>query len=109
MCALSDSPIGVDVEQYRAKDYTALAKRFFSSAEQVQLQQCAERERQATFFRLWTQKESLLKALGMGLGGLPDCQSLKTQGYAFRSYTLDGYALSVCTTGEFPTSLTIME
>ncbi len=109
VCALSDSPIGVDVEQCRAKDYMALAQRFFSPTEQEQLRQCQENECQALFFQLWTQKESLLKAVGVGLSALSDCEALVKQGYAFCSYPLDGYALSVCTKGEFPAEITIIE
>lgn len=109
VCALSDTPIGVDVEEYRPQNYLALAERFFSPAEQVQLQKCQETERQTLFFRLWTQKESLLKVAGIGLSALSDSESVSKEGYVYRSYELSGYALTVCTKGEFPSALTIIE
>lgn len=105
VCALSDAPIGVDVEQYRDKEFLSLADRFFTREEYERLRQCPKSERETLFFRLWTEKESLLKAAGTGLSGLSQCETLIGD-YAFRSYPLDGYALAVCTTGEFPQRIT---
>ncbi len=109
VCALSDAPIGVDVEQYRSLSYLSLAKRHFTPNEIEQIYRCEEREREAVFFRLWTEKESVLKATGHGLSALSQYEAFIAQGYTTRSYPLDGYALSVCTTGEFPAALTVIE
>ena len=55
--------VGVDVEATdRAADIRRLAQRVFSESEQEQVK---EGGREA-FFRLWSQKEALLKALGCG-------------------------------------------
>lgn len=50
----------------RAIEVKAIA-RYFSSSEREQLGRCTETARRARFFELWTQKEALLKALGVGL------------------------------------------
>ncbi len=63
-----DTEIGVDVEQVRKlSDMEALAKRFFSPVEHEQLLGQRPHDRPATFFRLWTAKESFIKAQGDGL------------------------------------------
>ena len=64
ICALSTSPVGVDIESIR--EYKeSLARYTMSDAE---LQQIAESERPAVAFtRLWTMKEAVLKQSGEGL------------------------------------------
>ena len=60
--------VGVDVEQIRYDvDHEALAKRFFSSAEQQALAALPSSEQCAGFFRCWTRKEAYIKAHGAGL------------------------------------------
>ena len=57
LCAFSDAPVGLDVQQHRACQMQALARRFFAPAEQKFLEQTAY----APFFDLWCAKESYLK------------------------------------------------
>ena len=71
VCALSGAPVGVDVELVRPLRQN-VARRFFTAGEQAYLEQCPERE----FFRLWTRKESFIKALGKGLTLPLDCFSV---------------------------------
>ena len=66
LCAFSDAPVGLDVQQHRSCQKQALARRFFSPAEQDFL----ERTAYAPFFDLWCAKESCLKFTGEGLAGL---------------------------------------
>lgn len=66
LCALSDGEIGCDVERPRPFD-PALVRRFFHESEQRWLFSLPEGEQSAAFLRLWTLKESYLKALGLGL------------------------------------------
>ncbi|MBR2338766.1 MAG: 4'-phosphopantetheinyl transferase superfamily protein [Clostridia bacterium] len=106
VCALSDAPIGVDIEQLRERDYLRLAQRHFSPDEVGALQTLSPTQQQERFFRLWTRKESWLKAQGIGLAGL---SSAPVAAYTFREYTLSGYALTVCTCGAFPDALVVME
>jgi 4'-phosphopantetheinyl transferase len=60
--------IGVDIEKLRT-DFEAeeIAERFFSPAERAALHAIAKEARHAAFFRVWTRKESYIKALGEGL------------------------------------------
>ena len=58
LCAVSDEEVGCDIE---------LPRRFFHPAEQEWLFSQPEAEQSTAFFRLWTCKESFLKALGLGL------------------------------------------
>jgi len=64
-----DGPVGVDVEVVRA-DFPAMevAACFFTPAETAVLGAVAEPvARQRLFFRLWTAKEALMKATGLGV------------------------------------------
>ena len=66
LCAVSSEPVGCDIELPRKFD-PAIARRFFHPAEQDWLFSLAEEEQSGAFFRLWTCKESFIKALGLGL------------------------------------------
>ena len=60
--------VGVDIEAVRPNvDCEVLAQTYFSPAEREALFGLPQAERAAAFFRLWTRKESYLKALGGGL------------------------------------------
>lgn len=69
LVAISTSAeVGVDVERLRPMpDAVRLATRFFTPAESAALAQVPEPERASAFFRLWTRKEALLKATGIGI------------------------------------------
>ena len=60
--------IGVDLEYLREmKDAVKLAERFFSPREFKLLTSYASEQQREVFFKLWTAKESYLKAIGTGL------------------------------------------
>lgn len=60
--------VGVDVERIRPQtDVNGLAQQVFTAAEIEKLSATPEREREELFFALWTQKESFIKAVGLGL------------------------------------------
>ena len=60
--------IGVDVEVLRPRPRALqLAQRYFSADEAAALAALPEAECQQAFYRLWTAKEAVLKALGRGL------------------------------------------
>jgi 4'-phosphopantetheinyl transferase len=62
--------VGVDVEKLRPVGrYTEIAERYFTEAETRRLDALPERTRLRGFYRTWTAKEALLKALGIGLPG----------------------------------------
>ena len=101
LCAFSDAPVGLDVQQHRACQMQALARRFFAPAEQKFLEQTAY----APFFDLWCAKESYLKYTGEGLSGLetvctvsPEGGFLSVPGVSLRLLPLfTGYSACVCT------------
>lgn len=65
MCALHTRPVGVDVEQPRVTGVPP-AEQFMSPAELAHHRASPPGERRNAFFRLWTLKESVLKAAGTG-------------------------------------------
>ena len=63
-----DRDLGVDVEWKREmSDADAIARRYFSAAENGALRQLAPAARHDAFFQCWTQKEACVKATGEGL------------------------------------------
>ena len=67
--------IGVDLELVRSDvEVTKLSERYFTRSEHTTIMQTAEKQRAARFFRYWVAKEALLKAQGIGLQGLSDCE-----------------------------------
>ena len=85
LCALSDAELGCDVEGTRRCD-PALARRFFHPDETAWLLSLPPREQDAAFLRLWTLKESYLKAVGLGLSLPLDAFRILPEG--------DGFALT---------------
>ena len=66
ICAVSDKPVGCDVEKIR-KAPKGVAKRYYSDTERAYLSRFLEDEYDREFFRLWTLKESYVKMTGEGL------------------------------------------
>jgi 4'-phosphopantetheinyl transferase len=61
--------VGLDLESIEpGKDSLPLAERFFTESETALLRRCDDFLRAATFSRLWTVKEAVLKARGLGVG-----------------------------------------
>lgn len=60
--------VGLDVERHDGSlDHAAVAQRFFHANECAELARLNGPEGRARFFALWTGKEAVAKALGMGL------------------------------------------
>ena len=66
LCAVSPKEIGCDIEEPRRCD-EKIARRFFHPAEQEWLFSRPADEQAEAFLRLWTCKESFIKAIGLGL------------------------------------------
>ena len=66
LCAVSPEPVGCDIE-VPGKFDPKIARRFFHKTECDWLFACPEEEQSDAFYRLWTCKESFIKALGLGL------------------------------------------
>lgn len=65
-CVVSPFEVGCDVEQI-GDGGLPIAKRFFHPAEVAWLTAAPENERKERFYRLWTLKESFVKAMGEGM------------------------------------------
>lgn len=60
--------VGADIERVRELDHLDLARRYFHPGEVVAIEGAGEADAQRlAFFRLWTLKEAVVKALGRGL------------------------------------------
>lgn len=65
--------IGIDIEKIRPlRDIDGLARTSFAEDELAALHRLAPDGRAAAFFRVWTRKEALLKAVGHGIGALSE-------------------------------------
>ena len=95
VCALSDTPVGVDIERPRNMDKVA---KLFPDA-----------KTDDDILRLWTAKEAYLKLLGCGLTVPLDRVSVQLgerlvlDGYALHEYTLEEYRICLCTADTKPT------
>lgn len=95
--AVSDSPIGIDIEKPRPFDLKA-ADRFFNSSEQEYISEEGTVSN-ARFFEVWTRKEAFVKRQGTGFKG--KVCSVPTDSEDLKTLDLDGYVLSVCCKGDF--------
>lgn len=64
--AVSEKPIGLDLEQHGKSDRgEKVAKHFFTEAENLRIQQAPDQN--SAFYKYWTLRESYLKCIGTGL------------------------------------------
>ncbi len=66
-CAVSDQPIGVDIEAIRPIDVKVISR--FCTDEELQY---LNEDPQSRFFELWTAKEACAKLSGIGLAAIND-------------------------------------
>ncbi len=100
ICAVSDKPVGADIELIRKINFRA-ADRFATNEEKKYIDQNTE-----NFFRIWTLKEAYFKCIGSGLNSKiknisftvnSDLISANVEGFKFRFHDIsDGYICSVC-------------
>ncbi len=109
VAAVGESTLGVDVEQIQAIDLE-IAERFFSARETEYILCQPPTNRLTAFYRIWTLKESYIKAVGKGLSIPLDSFSFELVGNCVRwngettgeqwqfctFQDLPGYALSIC-------------
>lgn len=107
VCAVSDKPVGCDVEKVR-KAPKGIAKRYFCENEYMYLETLEEAKYDTEFFRLWTMKESYVKMTGEGLRLPTDefemilSEEVKVlrdgeiQECFIKEYTVSGYRITVC-------------
>jgi 4'-phosphopantetheinyl transferase len=104
LVAVSDRPVGVDLEQVRPlANMAQMADMSFTDEERAVLWSLDEAARTAAFFRLWTRKEAVMKAHGAGfrlakLFSVPDAASVIVDQMPFAVRNLDiraGFAAAV--------------
>lgn len=66
ICAVSDLPVGCDVEVVGTY-HEGVVRRFFSEKEKFYLENIAVTERSRAFYRIWTARESYMKLTGEGM------------------------------------------
>ena len=80
--ALDDQPIGIDIESIRNVDQD-LILRTMNEEEQKQIHSNRD------FTRLWTQKEAIVKAQGVGIVSFEQLQGIRSQDSGFRIQTVE--------------------
>ena len=69
--------VGVDLERVRSDvEVAKLSERYFTSSEHATIMQSTQEQRATRFFRYWVAKEAVLKAQGIGLRALSQCEIL---------------------------------
>lgn len=113
LCAVSDCPVGVDVELPRCT--MDVARRFFCTEEVRAVEALEEADREIALCRLWCAKEAFVKALGGGLSmGLDSFtvelgetgavlhQSITERPYLLHEYALGEHRICLCSEKERP-------
>jgi len=107
VCAISDVPVGVDIEYCSAIDLDVAGSYFFSR-EYGYILEKPESDRIDAFYDLWTLKESYMKATGLGFRLALDAfcihmgdkitvvQDRQIQPYSFFHTQHGNYKLAVC-------------
>ena len=81
-----DAPLGLDVEEARDEvDIDGVGERVFVARERAAIATLAPDARRGAFFRLWTLKESYMKAVGLGF-------RMEPTSFEFRGFCCDGEA-----------------
>jgi 4'-phosphopantetheinyl transferase len=112
LCAVSDSPVGCDIEAIEDV-HDELIDLVFAPEEIHALKEMEEEGRAALFYWLWTRKESFIKATGAGLlnelrhYSVMEERVIPGESWRLRSYrAAEGYALALCTANdEFPRAI----
>ncbi len=91
MCAVSDTPVGLDVQEKRTVKYVSIAERFFTPLEADYIKKSAEGPKNA-FYRIWARKEAYVKYTGLGFSetGFTNFCVLDDRGEPATHTTIDG-------------------
>ena len=91
-CAIADKPCGIDIECTNRRITDSLIRYSMNEGEQTLIRKSDDPQR--TFFRLWTQKEALLKKLGTGINNTMR-NILSDQPHTIETRENERYILSV--------------
>lgn len=102
VCALCDTPVGVDIQR-RGECDIKIAERFFTAQEVKFIN--GSNDKNEAFFEIWTKKESFVKAVGKGLSipfgsfsALADTVEYEGKLYKFRQFSIkdSDYTIFAC-------------
>lgn len=93
ICAVSEKPVGCDIEKIKDAP-KRVAERSFTDAEKEYLQRFSGDAYNREFFRIWTKKESYLKMIGTGIRVPLD--TLEIKDCHVQEYEVTGYQITVC-------------
>ena len=101
MVAISESPVGCDIEKIAPVKDGIMEEALTPAELRFVYAQPTSIERSEAFYRLWTRKESYVKAIGKGFAVGPTTFSVlpeaSPRGAKFYDYPVaDGYLASVC-------------
>lgn len=111
LCAISDAPVGCDIERVKDAPFE-IAPRVFCADERAYLHAAQDdREARRRFFTLWTLKESYLKMTGEGLGVSPKRLEIRMPALTLRRdgaaqpcalfhTAYENYEISLCAAGQ---------
>lgn len=90
--AIDNQPVGIDIESIRSAD-EALIERTMNEEERLRIKELGGRE----FTRLWTQKEAVVKAEGVGIQSFDQLQTIRVQSteYRVRTFEKEKYIYSI--------------
>lgn len=100
--AVADEEIGIDIETIKQRRQS-VEKRVFNESEIKLIDESADCDE--AFYRLWTLKESYLKAIGTGFNSnareicfssLGNFLQANKDGFEFKSEIIDGCAVAIC-------------
>lgn len=89
VCALDDAPVGIDVEETGSIDLK-IAEKFFSKDEYASLTSVPVGMQEDCFYKIWTLKESYIKAQGRGLSIPLDSFSISETSKGLQAITENG-------------------
>ncbi len=109
LCVISEDPVGCDIEMTKEADM-GVASLVFSTKECESLREVSGEKRNWLFHRLWTRKESFIKATGEGLTNslqkftVLEDRVAEAEAWVLHSYELaEDYQIAVCSEkGLFP-------
>lgn len=84
--AIDDEPVGIDIESIRRADEDLII-RTMCAREQEEIRSAQDPAR--AFTRLWTQKEALVKAQGIGIVSFEQLRDVRIQNSEFRIQTVE--------------------
>ena len=90
--AISDSPVGIDIEEIKERDITALSRRALTEREREELDASPPEDRLTRFYEIWCKKEAYFKTLGSA-AFIPNKTDSTEAGAISRVIELDGRRL----------------